>query len=91
LAVCSVWPQRPRNRVQITGKDAGPIVVVGTTGDTATPLAATQAMAATLQEGRLVTVTAEQHTGYGANACVDDAVESYLIDPSDLPEEGLTC
>jgi hypothetical protein len=25
-------------------------------------------------------VTADQHTGYGVNSCVIDAVDSYLID-----------
>ena len=41
----------------ITGAGAGPIVVVGTTGDPATPLAGTRVMADTLEDGRLVVVT----------------------------------
>jgi pimeloyl-ACP methyl ester carboxylesterase len=91
LMVCAVWPQRPGDRITVTGDGAGPIVVVGTTGDSATPYAASQSMAATLQDGHLVTVVAEQHTGYGANRCVDDAVDAYLIDPTNVPPEGLRC
>ena len=37
-------------------------------------------MAATLEDGRLVVVTADQHTGYQVNDCVDDVVHRYLID-----------
>ena len=37
-------------------------------------------MASTLEDGRLVVVTADQHTGYGDNDCVDDLVHDYLID-----------
>jgi hypothetical protein len=47
-------------------------------------------MAETLEGGRLVTVNANQHTGYGANACVDDVVNRYLVD-LELPRDGTTC
>jgi pimeloyl-ACP methyl ester carboxylesterase len=91
LMVCAVWPHRPRATVTITGVGAGPIVVVGTTGDTATPFTSTAAMASTLEDGHLITVVADQHTGYGANTCVDEAVDGYLIDPANLPADGLRC
>ncbi len=41
LSICSQWPLRDPSRVTITGTGAGPIVVIGTTGDPATPLAGT--------------------------------------------------
>ncbi len=28
----------------------------------------------------MIVVTAEKHTGYGENTCVDDLVHAYLID-----------
>ena len=37
-------------------------------------------MAETLEDGRLVIVEADQHTGYGVNRCVIDVVNDYLID-----------
>ena len=84
---CTFFPPSDDPRVEITGADAGPIVVIGTTGDAATPLSSTRAMADSLEEGRLVVVTADQHTGYGVNACVDQVVHEYLIDLVDPPAE----
>ena len=76
---CVFWSAKPDRRIAITGIGAGPIVVVGTTGDAATPLAGTRTMASTLQDGRLIVVTDNRHTGYGANDCVLSAVDKYLI------------
>ena len=66
------------------------IVVVGTTGDPATPLASTRKMAAALEQGILLIVEANQHTGYGANGCINTAIDSYLIDLT-LPVNETTC
>lgn len=88
---CTFLPTAGDPRAEITGAGAGPIVVIGTTGDAATPLASTRAMAAALEDGRLVVVEAEQHTGYGVNRCVVDVVNDYLIDlvaPDDETECG---
>ena len=74
----------------VRGKGAPPIVVVGTTGDPITPIESTKNMAAALEGGVLVTVEAEQHTGYMVNDCVDAAVDNYLIDLT-VPAAGLVC
>ena len=76
---CVFWPAKPDLRNKITGKGAGPIVVVGTTGDSATPLASSRKMAEALEDGRLIVVTANRHTGYGENDCVTSAVNNYLV------------
>lgn len=76
---CVFWPAKPDYRIPITGKGAGPIVVVGTTGDSATPLASSRKMAETLEDGRLIVVTANRHTGYGENDCVTSAVNDYVV------------
>jgi hypothetical protein len=78
------------SKVNITGKGAGPIVVVGTTGDPATPLDSTRKMALGLEQGILIVVDANQHTGYGANSCVVKAVDDYLIKLI-VPTNELTC
>ena len=63
------------------GAGAAPIVVVGTTRDPATPLPLGRAPGRELESGVLVTRDGDGHTGYNAgNACVDGAVEDYLID-----------
>jgi pimeloyl-ACP methyl ester carboxylesterase len=77
---CALWPVKPAIKIDVTGKGAGPIVVIGTTGDPATPLASTRKMAAALEQGVLLIVEANKHTGYGANECINTAVDSYLID-----------
>ena len=79
---CVFWPVKPDPRIKITGKGAGPIIVVGTTGDAATPLKSSRNMAAALEDGRLIVVTADRHTGYGENNCVTSAVDNYLITAS---------
>ena len=89
---CTFFPKSSDPRVAITGKGAGPILEMGTTGDPATPLSSTRAMAAALQDGRLVIVTANQHTGYGVNQCSSDVIEQYLVDPvKNAPENGTEC
>ena len=47
-------------------------------------------MAKKLEQGILIVVTANQHTGYGANECVTTAVDQYLIDLV-VPANELTC
>jgi len=87
---CALWPVRQAAKVNITGKGAGPIVVVGTTGDAATPLSSTRKMAQGLEQGILIVVDANQHTGYGANNCVVKAVDDYLIKLT-VPANETTC
>ena len=77
---CTFFPTAHDPRVDITGVGAGPIVVIGTTGDPATPLSSTESMADALDDGRLVVVEADQHTGYGVNRCVNELVNDYLIE-----------
>lgn len=89
---CTFFPPTTDPRIDITGKGAPPIVVLGTTGDPATPLDGARKMAAALEKGRLVTVVGNQHTGYGVNPCSSAAVEDYLVDPvGHLPADGLRC
>jgi pimeloyl-ACP methyl ester carboxylesterase len=86
---CTFFPDSLDPRTVITGAGAGPIVVIGTTGDPATPFQSTVRMSDTLEDGRLVIVEADQHTGYGVNRCVIEVVNDYLIDliaPADETE-----
>jgi len=87
---CALWSVKQAAKVNITGKGAGPIVVVGTTGDAATPLSSTRKMAQGLEQGILIVVDANQHTGYGANSCVVKAVDDYLINLT-VPANETTC
>ena len=66
------------------------MLVVGTTGDAFTPLESTRDLADRLANGVLLTVEAEQHTGYGATLCSLRAVDRYLIDLA-VPAEDTVC
>jgi pimeloyl-ACP methyl ester carboxylesterase len=87
---CTFFPPALDPRIEITGAGAGPIMVVGTTGDPSTPLASSRLMADSLEDGRLVIVEANEHTGYGVNQCINDVVDDYLI-RLDAPEDGTVC
>jgi pimeloyl-ACP methyl ester carboxylesterase len=87
---CALWPARPRSEAQIEGAGSPPILVVGTTGDAFTPLESSRDLADRLANGVLLTVEAEQHTGYGATLCSLQAVDRYLIDLA-VPAEDTVC
>ena len=90
--VCSVWGHNgTRKPAQIHARGAAPILVVGTTGDPATPYAWSKSLAEQLDSGQLLTWEGNGHTAYGGDAsCVNDAVDAYLISGT-MPEKGLTC
>lgn len=74
-----------------SAKGADPILVVGTTGDPATPYDAAVSLAKTLESGRLLTYKGEGHTAYDrGNECVATIVDTYLVDGG-VPEDGATC
>lgn len=87
---CTFFPESIDPRADISAAGAGPIVVCGATGDAATPLASTRNMAATLEDGRLIVIEADQHTCYGATQCADQIIEDYLVDLV-VPAEETDC
>ena len=87
---CALWPVKSKPKTPVANIGVGPIVVVGTTGDAATPLESSRKMAAALTDGRLIVATEDQHTGYGTSDCVTDRVDSYLVD-FEVPDKETTC
>ncbi|MCV2394929.1 alpha/beta hydrolase [Actinotalea sp. M2MS4P-6] len=89
---CETWPyQSTRTPHAVTAAGANPILVVGTTGDPATPYKWAQALADQLESGTLLTWEGEGHTAYGrAGSCISDAVEGYLINGT-VPAAGTVC
>ncbi|TYC98348.1 alpha/beta hydrolase [Arthrobacter echini] len=75
----------------LRAEGADPIVVIGTTGDPATPYAWSTALADQLESGVHVTWEGEGHTAYGrSNACIQDLVDDYFIDGT-IPDDGVRC
>jgi hypothetical protein len=78
---CAAWPAPPtRVPHPIHARDAPPILVVGTTGDPATPYAWAQALASQLAHGILVTRQGIDHVAYYYSACVRAIDARYLLD-----------
>ena len=76
--------------VRVTG--SAPILVVGTTGDPATPYAGAGAMVSRIAGAGLLTFESTEHTAYGSgrSTCIDDAVDAYLLDHV-MPAAGTRC
>ncbi|MCY1160147.1 MAG: alpha/beta hydrolase [Citricoccus sp.] len=89
---CAVWPEAPVSEpAPASAPGAAPIVVIGTTGDTATPYEWASVLADQLESAVLVTWEGQGHTAYGrAGDCIEGAVDAYLVDGT-VPEDGLTC
>ncbi|MDR1432530.1 MAG: alpha/beta hydrolase, partial [Propionibacteriaceae bacterium] len=89
--LCPLWPVKPRPEVTITGPGAPPILVIGGTGDNATPYQYAEDMAEQLTSGILVTYEGEGHGTFGGQSkCVDDIVIKYLV-KGVLPKNGVKC
>lgn len=76
---CVFWPQALDPRIAVDASTYVPILVIGTTGDPATPLEGSRSMAQALGNATLLVVNADQHIGYGANGCVVQVVSDYLV------------
>ncbi|NMM25594.1 MAG: alpha/beta hydrolase [Phycicoccus sp.] len=89
---CGYWPAPANNAPKkVTAAGSGPIVVVGTTRDPATPYKWAQGLASELQNGHLITFNGDGHTAYTrSNSCVNDAVDAYLL-KGRVPPDGLKC
>ncbi len=88
---CDVWPIPATGRpAPIRAAGSPPIVVVGSTGDPATPYSDAQALARELEHGVLLTRVGDGHTGYPYSKCIRSYVNAYLIDLA-VPPAGISC
>lgn len=88
---CAVWPVPATGRpAPIHAPGSPPIVVVGTTGDPATPYQEAQALASQLDHGVLLTRVGEGHTAYPYSSCIRNYVDAYLIHLT-VPPAGVRC
>lgn len=87
MLICSQWTTTPSRTITVSAPTDNRIVVVGSVGDAATPLAGTRNMVKALGNARLIVSPLEQHTTYGSDDCVTAAVEEYLLDLIEGPDE----
>jgi pimeloyl-ACP methyl ester carboxylesterase len=90
MLTCVFWPGTRDPYPAGPAANAPTIVVVGTTGDPATPYENTADLAEMLGVGRVLTWEGEGHTAYPSTPCIVKAVDTYLIDLT-APQEGLRC
>ncbi|MET9834064.1 alpha/beta fold hydrolase [Streptomyces sp. NPDC006385] len=94
MLTCTDWPvPGAAEHPDVSAPGSGPILVVGNTGDPATPYEGARRMAEALGKGVGVELTYEGQ-GHGAyntgNKCVQDAVNGYLLDGK-VPAAGTVC
>lgn len=81
----------PSPHPSVSAPGADPILVVGTTGDPATPYEWAQSLVEQLSSGVLLTYDSTVHTAYLAGSdCIDDAVDAYLL-AGTVPDDGTSC
>ncbi len=81
LLLCAQWPVEPTPPPDVEWMGDTPLLVIGSTGDPATPLDGTRRMRDVLGNARLVVVDSFNHTSYGTDDCATRVVDDYLIDP----------
>lgn len=90
--MCQQWPAKGvRTPAPIHAKGSSPIVVVGTTGDPATPYAWSESLNEQLDNSVLLTYEGNGHTAYGrSGGCIEEAVDAYFVEGT-VPKDGLRC
>ncbi|MCX4749826.1 alpha/beta hydrolase [Kitasatospora sp. NBC_01287] len=87
---CGAFPAHGTPPQAITAAGSAPILVVGSTGDDATPYAWAQHLAATLSQATLLTRDGDGHTAYDKSSCVQTAVNAFLL-AGTMPAAGTHC
>ncbi|MEU6325134.1 alpha/beta hydrolase [Streptomyces sp. NPDC047009] len=91
---CHDWPVAGQfDHPEVSAPGAAPVLLVGNTGDPATPYEGARKMADGLGEGVGVELTwkGEGHGAYGSgSSCVDSTVNAYLLNGT-VPKDGKVC
>jgi pimeloyl-ACP methyl ester carboxylesterase len=88
---CALWDGKPSPLKVPRAAGAPPILVIGNTGDPATPLKWAVALSRQLESAVLITNDADGHTAYlQGDACIERAVNAYLLNLT-VPDEGTRC
>lgn len=88
---CAEWPF-PTGRIPapVSAEGIAPVLVIGTTGDAATPYEWAVAVSEQIDNARLVTFEGDVHTAYNTSPCVRDLVDHYFVDGK-VPQLGARC
>lgn len=89
---CENWAYEPVDEpAPASAPEAPPIVVIGTTGDPATPYEWSLALADQLESAVHVTWEGQGHTAYGRSGeCIESLVDDFLLEGT-VPDDGARC
>jgi pimeloyl-ACP methyl ester carboxylesterase len=87
--ICQFWPQRTKTPPPITPNGVAPILLIGATLDSITPIEWQQSMVATTG-GTLLTRIGADHGQVGRSKCVDAAAVAFLVGLT-MPAAGTVC
>lgn len=88
---CKDLPAGTEKPHRVRAEGVPPVLVVGTTGDPATPYEESESLAEQFPGGMLLTYEGVGHTAYGrGGSCVTDAVDAYLVGLKPV-RAGATC
>jgi pimeloyl-ACP methyl ester carboxylesterase len=89
--ICAYWPVKPTGKVgPLDAPGAPPILLVGGTGDPATPYKWAEAANQQITGSVLVKRIGNGHVSYDKSACAKQIVDAYLIDLK-VPAAGTVC
>jgi pimeloyl-ACP methyl ester carboxylesterase len=90
LLPCAYWPESPGQPHEVNAPGTPPILVLGSTGDVATPFEQARRVARELEDGVLLTIDQAGHVALGASQCAADVATRYLVDLA-VPAPGTRC
>lgn len=92
LAPCESWPVGPvRKPGPVNPVGAGPVLILNTTGDPATPLEWAQSLHRQIQGSALVIAPGPGHLASSQNICADEILIGFLRSGQLPPESVFTC
>ncbi|MGV1086711.1 MAG: alpha/beta hydrolase [Mycobacterium sp.] len=92
LEPCESWPMAPvRQPGPVNPQGAGPVLILNTTGDPATPLAWAQSLHDQIENSTLVIAPAEGHIASSQNTCAEDTLIAFLMKGTLPASRVFTC
>ena len=89
---CKYWKAKPQfPKISLEKINTSPLLIIGVTGDPATPYKWAQSLTKSFLNAKLLTLKGEGHTGHNrGNKCIDSAVDNYFL-TGKIPQTPLIC
>lgn len=92
LEPCETWPvPSVREPGPVDPQGAGPVLILNTTGDPATPLSWAQSLHGQIKNSTLVVAPAQGHIASSQNTCAQDTLDAFLMKGTLPPDRVFNC